>query len=142
MWPVGLGLLSLSRADVPCYTFSFPVPLTSPNRGGTAQVVVECSPTGTLSVRVTSLGLRSAIPMGEGTRCTVSEVKVALLLRKRGLVKLVSSTRRCHPLCSQQTLPVRPNQDQGVNHPELRQMTLLVCVQSISWFLNLSDGTV
>ncbi|CAL8392409.1 unnamed protein product [Arctogadus glacialis] len=33
-----------------------------------AQVVVECSPTVTLSVRVTSLGLRSAIPMGEGTR--------------------------------------------------------------------------
>ncbi|CAL8406427.1 unnamed protein product [Arctogadus glacialis] len=32
-----------------------------------AQVVVECSPTVTLSVRVTSLGLRSAIPMGEGT---------------------------------------------------------------------------
>ncbi|CAL8291883.1 unnamed protein product [Gadus morhua 'NCC'] len=33
-----------------------------------AQVIVECSPTVTLSVRVTSLGLRSAIPMGEGTR--------------------------------------------------------------------------
>ncbi|CAL8338750.1 unnamed protein product [Boreogadus saida] len=33
-----------------------------------AQVVVECSPTVTLSVRVTSQGLRSAIPMGEGTR--------------------------------------------------------------------------
>ncbi|CAL8300829.1 unnamed protein product [Gadus morhua 'NCC'] len=59
-------------------------------------------------------------------RCTVSAVKVALLLRKRGLEKLVSSTRRCHPLCSQQTLPVRPIQDQGVNHPELRQMALLV----------------
>ncbi|CAL8372040.1 unnamed protein product, partial [Gadus morhua 'NCC'] len=51
-------------------------------------------------------------------RCTVSEVKVELLLRKRGLEKLVSSTL----LCSQQTLAVRPNQDQGVNHPELRQM--------------------
>ncbi|XP_041931391.1 uncharacterized protein LOC121694991 isoform X7 [Alosa sapidissima] len=59
-------------------------------------------------------------------RCTVSEVSVALLLRKRGLEKLVSSTRRCYPLCSQQSLPVRPNQDQGVNHPELCQMTLLV----------------
>ena len=35
LWPVGLGLLSLSRADVPRYMFSFPVPLTSPNRGGT-----------------------------------------------------------------------------------------------------------
>ncbi|CAL8237638.1 unnamed protein product [Arctogadus glacialis] len=35
------------------------------------------------------------------------EVKVALLLRKRGLEKLVSSTL----LCSQQTLAVRPNQD-------------------------------
>ncbi|CAL8391680.1 unnamed protein product [Gadus morhua 'NCC'] len=33
-----------------------------------AQVIVECSSTVTLSVRVTSLGLRSAIPMGEGTR--------------------------------------------------------------------------
>ena len=31
-------------------------------------VIVECSSTVTLSVRVTSLGLRSAIPMGEGTR--------------------------------------------------------------------------
>ncbi|ROL53303.1 hypothetical protein DPX16_23820 [Anabarilius grahami] len=37
--------------------------------------------------------------------CIVSEVNVAL--RKRGLEKLVSSTRRCHPLCSQQTFPVQ-----------------------------------
>ncbi|KAG1958989.1 hypothetical protein F2P79_006888 [Pimephales promelas] len=70
-------------------------------------------------------------------RYTVSEVNVALL-RKRGLVKLMSSPRRARPLYHQQTLPVGPNRDQSVTHPELRRMTLLVSVQSISWFLNCS----